>query len=1220
MFKLVRADVQRSERLRYGDSTIVWPKVEGLMLDPAVLGALKTLLDEADLRVVPALQKRLAQLLVFDAPAIDDAAVVDLVADSLVSRRNEAKRDDRSAAHLDAQELNAAIAASEASVRGAVRDEVAAGTAEVVGQLTGLGGGTTHAGAELSTSQERILAKLGSSSEAESGSLRQALAVGGAFRLAELVAEPQPWLQNASAAVWSALGELLQRDGKLPAAEEAFLRAAEHPGVTSRARQLVRAATVAELRADQQRADELIARARGLAGSDDQVDPAVLLHDARTAEDPQTALGILARIEPVDEDQRVGVELAIAQNELRLGDPESARAAVQRARSVQPDSDAVAEVSAVCVLLATQMRAQVDDAPDHAELLAAARLFEQMGDELVTQDRPATLGLVTARASLAYAFAGEERHAAVLLDGALADSATFAEPESAEALAQAALVLQRFDDVLLVTPDDREPSHVFARASAAIYRGRLEDLSSAAADLDGLLDGDDPEFVARVAFARLSAAAADPSLSWSDRAAAILEEQDRFALAMLRAERLRMEGHGAAARNVLLEFSDRTTALRQLIDLAVRDEDHSQALSLSSELLGRGGDAQDRLRHATLLAGDGDRAGARRELVALARDADQPSDARRIAYARAVHLSEDEGELGEVVRIAEEWAGRLDDDGARWQHMQALARRSDFSGALERWRAHEMTIPSERHALLLGTVLSFSGMPAEEMLRRLAELSDQFDRPERIEYQLITANLRIDPALRVELARELGQRVAEALESFPVRFPTSQLLRAFPYDEDDPVGSLARLVEGSIDARAQVFDELVSGIREGTTATCLLAATAGLGVGELSMRVVALPLGYSEEALTASERADAAAAVSGGGSTVWDPAALFVAGGLASAVGATLRRALPASAISQSALDDAARALATPGAERRGAFTRGPEGTLQPVEWTAQDVARDEERARGMLELARDLTPRPDRDPDTKDELDDLLASDLPVQTKTWPATLVVARRFSLAVYSDDRYVRLSARQLGLPAFGTLTLLEVLSERGLISAAQLADSRRRLARTGSWGLELAAHELLDLAREDDFEPTVGMYSALHDSARWRAHRLGMFEAVLGFLEGVHREAPDKLAAWVHRVIDAASEVIGSDYTVWGRMLIYLALNPVEEPPRISDAAFRALADAVRQMTWFRYFRPEEDLVIQAIGMLLQGLPDDRTRAHVFKRAVARLSPADHEAAYAKFVR
>jgi hypothetical protein len=102
LYKLIKADVRQAD-LPAGVGAALAEKIEQLRVDPMVAGALKLLLETGESRAKAPLRQRLAQLLVLpDSPmSADELAAV--VLRSVEANLHRAKRDDRSAGHLDEQ-------------------------------------------------------------------------------------------------------------------------------------------------------------------------------------------------------------------------------------------------------------------------------------------------------------------------------------------------------------------------------------------------------------------------------------------------------------------------------------------------------------------------------------------------------------------------------------------------------------------------------------------------------------------------------------------------------------------------------------------------------------------------------------------------------------------------------------------------------------------------------------------------------------------------------------------------------------------------------------------------------------------------------------------------------------------------------------------------------------------------------------------------------------
>ena len=317
------------------------------------------------------------------------------------------------------------------------------------------------------------------------------------------------------------------------------------------------------------------------------------------------------------------------------------------------------------------------------------------------------------------------------------------------------------------------------------------------------------------------------------------------------------------------------------------------------------------------------------------------------------------------------------------------------------------------------------------------------------------------------------------------------------------------------------------GVMDGEFTTMVLAAAAGRDIGALWMRMSLRPLGFGSGLFDAADRRDAETALAQG--AVIDPTALFTFGGLGSVVSDPVMNALGARGrVAQSTLNDLDQGLASVLPE----FTTGTRQELHfdpqtgqpiPVEWTNEVIAQDHERANGMLALAHQLRAEPDVNPQHVGPLDALLEETTAPQFKMLIATLSVAQRLRVPVYSDDRGVRALARQAGIATFGTTALLDALQQRGDISEAALLDARRMLRANGFMGATPTVEELVALLNAADGEPSESLRVAFHDLAPWRAEYGVHVGTLVDFLRRVLVEHPATFDDWVTRVLDAMVE-------------------------------------------------------------------------------------------------
>jgi tetratricopeptide (TPR) repeat protein len=1200
---IVAAEVAKTPGVAPDKVDGVRSMIMNLRIDPQIMGGLKRLLDDGDVTATPLLQKRLEEILVPTDPGLASLGLPAIAAQSFEANASAAKRDDRGTSRVEGQLTRSLIREQVSDLKREMKegfgDRGSAGSAPPAGPIPDPG---------FSSGTARILKALEKIDPTAARQLSEALEAGGSARVSELIENEQQWMQSGGAGLWVSLGKLADRNGSFDAAESAYLKAAEMPDVVDRARQLVRASGSARLCGEDARAEGLLTQAEEI----DPGNPALATAAARRIDDPEEILSLVAGVEPRDDEQAILVELIRAGAESARRDFGRVGARLETARRLDPESPMVREFAANVVLMRTQLGLP-DEAPiERRELVEAADDLAVLARELGTDGRTGASATLLARASQASSLAEDFDRGNQLIEEALALEDR---GEAGEAIAEAALLLRRFELVDSLEMGDGETARL-NRATSRVLGER--EVKSAAEELDRLITSADEGIVARAAFMRLAAASPVHDVPWSDEAEQLIGSEKPEAVAILKAEFLAEDGQFSEAERTLAPFSSAAAPLRHLIDLAVRREELETALRLSEELITRYGEPRDRLNHAGLLAQKGERETARDRFLMLARDAAIPPDVRARAYGRAADLVMNMGDLVELARLSKEWLSfaPVEEDPV-WLHVFALARRRHYGEALSFWQKHEVDPKELRQAILLSEVYGFGAEPSMALVR-IAALSDSFERPEELEFNLMSTALRTGGKARENLDEALEDRIKKTFADFPERFPDSEWLQAFKIDKDDP-GAFLDTIRPQLEARAELGSSLFEEVRNGTAATHVLAAGSGRSVGEVWAGLPALPLGYSEETSEAEEREAATDAVVKR-AAVWDQTSIYVVGGLGDSIRPVLRSALPASLIAESTFEDIPSDLRKPAEGQTGHIFYDPHAEgLVMGETTAAEHETAVRRAKGMGELADGLSVRPDFQGEEDEELGKEM-EDLPVAARAWAATLATARREGLPIFSDDRFVRLTARRSGVPAFGTPALLDVLAEQGSLPKSGLIASRWRIYRSGAWGMKISSAELIELGREDDFEPTPGVQAVLEDVVAWPARGIESIELALSFLNAVHAERPKVFSEWVDRTLGALDRSLGEDTEKWGRLLVSAALNPLRKPPVLTVGAVQALITAVREHEYFQRNPPKSDLVLDAIKEALSLAEEDREKAIYFRLLIDLLGPADRAAAIRTFAR
>ncbi|HEX6680906.1 MAG TPA: hypothetical protein VF063_09695 [Gaiellaceae bacterium] len=1029
----------------------------------------------------------------------------------------------------------------------------------------------------LAREKVRALAK---ANAMEADELRQAIGDSPTRKSIErLLQPPQSWLASGSRELWEAVAELGFTYGAWDVAEHASVKAADLAGAEV-PRLLARAAQAARFRSDSRREAELLEDAR-------RADPkhvAIAFAEATAIEEPKKQLVRLKNVKPRRAADKATVELLRASAHLALRDVVAAKEALARAKPVAaPGSPMTRQVEALAVLVENQERLLSYDRTDVIALGDAARELLKLRDEFRELARYDESSLVLSQAALAYFVAGERGRAADLLDEVRPRERS--QSPARLTFARIALDVGRPDLIGQFLPTRVKGDEVtLLRAKAAIAAGDASSRKRAMATARRLLRRGD-ELVRLEAARTLLITALDyPDVPWDDEAEALLNRAQPTEALVLKAESLTRAGRATEAENLLLPYADEKHVLRTLIDLAIAEREWDKAIGLFERLFAQETPADDRLVFAQVLNKAGRRRQAGAQLVELRSRASVPTSVRRSSFALSAMYAAREERFVEVASVTGEWLSEFEhDQDASWARVQALARLGRWEEAFELTRTLEPRRLEE--AALEASVLHRAAKPLVAV-RRIVELSDQYERPENLEALVISASMR----LRERPPEDLRARIGETWAQFPERFPQSAFLQAFKAPESQEE-VLAFIQEHFARDQTQLA-EVSRRVMDGETAVAALAGVVGRDLAYVWGRLTTLPLGYSDPALEQLEEADAAAAIGSG--AVWDSGAIFVAGGLGGQAADSIRKALPTSIVPQSVLDDINHA-ADVIEDDQGSGRR--EISLHPVthepllhEWSQEEVVRERTRAKGMLELARKMPAVADVDPANPTPLDEYITDPLRSSFQTWPATIAVAQRLEKPIYSDDRFIRLQARREGLPAFGTLAILNALVQREQLSQEERERARLMLLSSGAHGVRPTFEEIHATAAANDYRPVTPLLVGLLDPGPWRLQPVQVFRKYLAVLRRVHAERPDELRVWTARILDAAKSAwpsLAMDHVA--RVFLIVAWEPWEPS---DDPFIRALIAALQELTWL--IPSAKTLVVRALKLLLETLGTGET--------------------------
>ncbi len=454
----------------------------------------------------------------------------------------------------------------------------------------------------------------------EAVSLGQALSDESTRRttLKGLIDDPPRWVSDASAALWTTLGQLAATYGLSEQAVKAFVESAERPGA-DRASLYARASQLAVDKGDATDAATLLERAREFNGRH----PDVIAAAARQDPDPQRSLEILADVQARTPAETAAIEIARMLAYLALDDIASAGDACERALEAAPNAVFPRLMRAALTLARSRDRADEGDV-DRGALNEAALQFLDLAAELDELGRSDEAARVRSQASACYSLAGDRVRAARLLEE-IPHSLAATDEVLVGLVARAALDARR-SDIALMFLGPSPPSEDF-RLFRARARFEIEGAEAAAElveEAEALRNAKSEGVRQDASLLRLLMALRYDGVDWSDEAEAVVRDVDPALAAMLAAERLADSGDVQAAHDALAPHQSDPRVLENLVRLVAEEEDWPTAIQRQRALLDRAPTPGRRLDFAGLLDSAGDVQGALSVLAALRVDAAAP--------------------------------------------------------------------------------------------------------------------------------------------------------------------------------------------------------------------------------------------------------------------------------------------------------------------------------------------------------------------------------------------------------------------------------------------------------------------------------------------------------------------------------------------------------------------------------------------------------------------
>lgn len=954
-----------------------------------------------------------------------------------------------------------------------------------------------------------------------------------ATALRQQMSEPRPkYLQSAPPLIWLALADLAGAYGARDIEAEALLEAVDQ-GAGQRGPLLARAAMAFAGHGDAESSEQALAEAKAISPDDDFV----RLVEAAIRQDQSSVIDLGGRMPSFVHGQPVGLMLALAVH----GDGRHDEA-IQILRTMLAEQP---EVTSVMIWLGKLLLSKAEGAPTGDE--AGALRSEAMGYLRRARDyrrtwRAASWEAVEVMAQAAVTL-GDRKRAFDLIS-----SDADATPQEAEASALLAiritLLLDEGDMKQAAELADRIDSPYFrllANGALAADTGKAEE---AAELLNEALDIA-RHFEERLSVVRYMATAGiwplpdfeeireiDPETAASLEATSALVRKDYSrAITVLRPLR---RGSVKLARLLAIAYEHSgqlDEAVRELQD-AARHFRAPELTAMAALVLSRGG----RTDQAFNLA----------QRVAL----ELPTDSPRLVEVRQLLF---EGFFARRAwGEAEEQARRLlevvpTSAMAGWALVACLVNQGRVSEAWDQIVDRRLSPRTEAEARTwLG--LAARDQAATSWVARGLELIDQFPDSEQLHAQLLFASAKGGDS---DLAPDLGERLRQSWSSFVNKYSESQILRPQTVGETDT--EVLETFRGLLEPGAEAAMQRARDVEDGRAPLGLLStatnrsyieAWVGGGTGTVNIFI-------QDNAVNRMETAAAVSALDD--EIVVDGSTLSVLSLLPELadrlLGAFSRAKLPISL-----RFDALNATDTFSGPSRdylywdSAASRPAITSVAPNEIEARRARARWIEAKVQAFDATDVVSLPD-----------FPAAD-PVQW-WWLAPLQLAKSEGRPFYCDDAWVRRLAASIGVPAFGTVDLLNVLRTVGQLSRDQRLTALSVLRRHRAVSLPITGPELYQLAADDEWGRGLASLQVAQ-TGFWVAPDAG--QIVDSTLALVNRHNRAALAGWLLDAMYGATR--NSDPNARQRILAQLlagAISNYGQPDNVRALIESARAVAVR---------------------------------------------------------
>lgn len=886
----------------------------------------------------------------------------------------------------------------------------------------------------------------------------------------QLLDDPPEWLaRSTSPRLWTAIGEFATAHDAAEAGVDGFVRAAEL-GDSGAPKWMARAALSAASQDQYDRARELIARARELAGgSHPFVNVIQAAFEVADSGDVSRASRVLEVAEAHGGDDPV-IEMMRGRALFMLKRTADALAVYKAVLEVYP-AHTSATLGAAEALFARcamdESESPVRDLERARELALQARDFRRgwRGDSAEAAALAAKIAI----------YSGDLDSVLKVALPSPEGEATQGESEHPEVISQASRAfLFKGDTRRALELAEKIPAEVereLAQAECFRYIPDSDDLSQAAYERALEAAADDSQRVqAYFGLAKLG--------KWPLAGVEHLAEHDPEVVDMIAADADLAQGNTTSAIKRYREWCKRSPrALEGLVNVYLDNGRVDEAVEALRDGAERHRNPELRVRAARVLVSakryEDAETEAKRAMDALPAGSRQHRELRKLRVQLA-ELLERWSEVEEQARAGLDEG--IDIPDMRWALVVARYNQRRPETALEEMVREPALEPRDEIEAGLTIQLYRLGSRTPDDVRKVLDLADRFAASEQVSAAAFMA--AIEMSLDTELSASLSGRLRTFQSDFFERFPDSDYVRRFQADDPEAmVGKLIEHLKETLAPDAQQYEEITQEVISGNRPYGFISVVAGKPYAEALIKRAAgfLPITSANAEIVAWEREAVKQALDG--PVVAETSALHILGLLrldATKLLANFSRIL----VPAEVLDDAIAA--------REVLTLRSTGMMG---WDAQSnrptlTEIDQEQAEALATMAERLVNRVRECDIVAPRPREARGEAIPEAARPWLVPIEMAKERNLPLFSDDFVLRAAARSEGVAAFGTLDLVTVLVEDGELDEEDLKAVLTDLRRNYAVDLPLDEDQILALAAEDGWQPGPAA-AVLARSALWQ---------------------------------------------------------------------------------------------------------------------------------------